>query len=184
LTAIIGVVHNDKVYMGGDTCSNVGWEQYTLKSEKVFKLPKANMLVGIAGTFRDVQIIRYHCDIELPDEDAEATLVKVFIPSLISAFKTHGSNNSGSGESSQFNSEILVGFRGRLFLIDCGYAVVECIEGFRTIGNGGSVALGAIAVAQEVAGAYPNVEDRIRMALKIAEQFTSGVRAPFIVESI
>lgn len=184
LTAIIGLVHKDKVYMGCDSCANSGWEQHTLVSAKIFKLPKANLLAGVSGTFRDLQIVRYYADMELPDGDEpEAVLVKHFVPALRETFKTHGSNVGVEANPSHFDAEILIGFKGRLFLIDPGYAVVECRD-YRTIGNGGLVALGAIAAIETLSLSNTKPEMRIRRALAIAEQFVTGVRAPFIVECL
>jgi ATP-dependent protease HslVU (ClpYQ) peptidase subunit len=171
--------------MGCDSCSNVGWEQYTLPSAKVYRLPLAKMLVGVAGTWRDSQIIRYHADMEMPEGDSEELLVKHFVPALRETFKIHGSNVGSDGQFKPFDSELLIGFRGGLYLIDAGYGVVPCGENYRAIGNGGVCALGAIAAIETLCDAdTTQPETRIRQALMIAEQFTTGVRSPFLVERL
>jgi ATP-dependent protease HslVU (ClpYQ) peptidase subunit len=185
MTAILGLIDGENIYMGCDSCSNVGWEQYTLPSAKVYRLPLAKMLVGVAGTWRDSQIIRYHADMEMPEGDGEEVLVKYFVPALRETFKTHGSNVGGDGQAKPFDSELLIGFRGCLYFIDAGYGVIPCGESYRTIGNGGVISLGAIAAIELLSNTDTVApETRIRQALAIAEQFTSGVRSPFLVERL
>jgi ATP-dependent protease HslVU (ClpYQ) peptidase subunit len=73
----------------------------------------------------------------------------------------------------------LVGYRGRLFEIQSDYQVAETTYGFAATGCGEDYLLGAMhALAAE------KPEQRILRALAAAEEFSAGVRGPFIVKSI
>jgi ATP-dependent protease HslVU (ClpYQ) peptidase subunit len=72
----------------------------------------------------------------------------------------------------------LVGYAGRLFKIEGDYQVAETSDGYFACGCGESYALGALYATKKL-----KPRDRIRIALQAAESHSSGVRAPFHIES-
>lgn len=181
MTVIIGLVDRDSVYIGGDSGSSTGWDMSALASPKVFRLPKAKMLVGGAGTFRYLQIVRYHADMELSEGDAEQVLVSEFIPALRETAKTHGWAQVENAQETSGDSGLLVGFRGRLFNIDSCYGVAPYIRGFDCIGSGGSVALGAMAALR---GQAQTAEECILRALEITSEYVMGICPPFVIQKL
>jgi hypothetical protein len=66
-----------------------------------------------------------------------------------------------------------------LFNIDVDFQVGEALDGFEAVGCGGDIAKGALFATLS----YPPRE-RILLALQASERFNSGVRGPFVVESL
>ncbi len=71
----------------------------------------------------------------------------------------------------------MVGVRGRLFVVESDYQVVEPTAPFAAIGSGAAYALGSMATSRGRPVA------RITQALKVAERFSGAVRGPFTVLS-
>jgi ATP-dependent protease HslVU (ClpYQ) peptidase subunit len=69
----------------------------------------------------------------------------------------------------------MVGVRGRLFIVESDYQVVEPAPPFAAVGGGAPYALGSLATSTGSPAA------RIKKALEVSERFCIGVRGPFRV---
>ena len=86
--------------------------------------------------------------------------------------------DSQHAEMAAASSQILVAFRGRLFVVQCDFQVCERSERYDAIGCGADYALGSLF---ETDGRKMNPRSRLKRALQCAEKFSAGVRGPFTI---
>lgn len=172
MTVIVGLVHKNTVYMGGDSAFVGGWYSLAVRpNEKVFD--REGVLFGVAGSARAINLLRYHMQVPSgPSEDLPGYMATVFVDAMRDCFKTGGYAKK-ENEVEDITSSILVGINGRLFEFDSDYQVQEVI-GYSAIGSGGQVALGALYATEKRNPYY-----RVQTALEAAEKFNAGVRGPF-----
>lgn len=177
MTCIIGMVCGDDVYMGADSAGVSGWDIVTRKDPKVFF--NGEFLIGYTSSFRMGQILRYSFCPPKPREgvDSYKYMCTEFIDTLISTFKDKGfaqiNNNEVTGGT------FLVGYRGSLFEIDSDFQVGEVLKNYTSVGCGYAYALGSL-YSSENSGR--SSEDCITIALSAAQEFSAGVRAPFLIK--
>lgn len=185
MTCIVGLEHEGRVYIGGDSAGVAGWSLTVRADSKVFLRDVPHIgpaAFGFTSSFRMGQIIRYAFEPPSPKADAEpadidAYLVAEFIPALRKAFAEHGYEKADNGRTS--GGTFLMGIAGRLYRVDSDYQVGRAVAPYDAIGCGDNVALGALYMA---VGEGPP-RDAALVALKAAEAHNAGVRDPFHVVS-
>lgn len=177
MTCIVGVAHEGKVYIGGDSAGSDGWSMRDRADSKVFV--NGPFVFGFTTSFRMGQLLRYSFSPPKrhPDDDVMAYMVTQFIDALRTCLKSGGF--AAKNDEVERGGTFLVGHAGRLFQIEGDYQVGESREGHDACGCGEQYAIGSLHATQ---GQSP--EDRIGKALRAAETYSSGVRAPFHVLSI
>lgn len=70
----------------------------------------------------------------------------------------------------------LVGYKNRLFKINCDFDVAETLNGFDVCGSGESFALGVMSVLDKT---NLTTNEKVLKSLEISEHFSSSVRGPF-----
>lgn len=177
MTCIAGVVHDGKVYIGGDSAGVGGYSLSVRADEKVFV--NGSFLFGFTSSFRMGQVLQYAFKPpkRYSDKSIMEFMVTDFIDAIREAFKGAGVAKKDSEVETCGN--FLVGYEGRLFNIMDDYQVGEAACGYDAIGCGMDIALGALHVSGDV---EPN--SRIRGALAAAEQHSAGVRGPFKILNI
>ena len=177
MTCIVGMVHNKTVYMGADSAGVAGFDIRTRKDPKVFI--SGEFIIGYTSSFRMGQILRYSFSPPNPREGVEPYkyMCTEFIDTLISTMKEKGfatvNNNEVRG------GIFLVGYRGSLFEVESDFQVGEVYKNYASVGCGEAYALGAL-YSIEKSDTMP--EERIKIALSAAQEFSAGVREPFLVE--
>ena len=61
MTCIVGIIDNNKVYMGSDSlCSNNTGECYEAKTPKIYKKSseKYNIIIGCTGSFKLMNLVK------------------------------------------------------------------------------------------------------------------------------
>jgi ATP-dependent protease HslVU (ClpYQ) peptidase subunit len=174
MTCIVGLIAEDGIYMGADSCVSNSYIQRTLKSPKIFK--KGDMLIGCSGYLRMMQLVQY--SLEIPKHrDAEQSLyeymITTFIDALRKCFKTAGYSEINNNQEFT-DSVLLIGYKGSLFKIETNYQIMEYTDSFAAIGSGSEVALGALMATEN-----EQPQQRIEKALLAAEKFSRGVKGPF-----
>jgi ATP-dependent protease HslVU (ClpYQ) peptidase subunit len=177
VTAIVGVVDGARVMIGGDSAlTDMGThELIACVNQKVFKL--GDMVIGVSGSARVADSLRYRLDVPRHPRrmDAGRFMRTVFLDSVRDVLRKEGTLMQQHGIEG-CDAHVLIGYRGRLFIIEGDLHVHEAIDDYAAIGSGGAVASGALSVTQ---GIPPR--KRIIAALAAAERFTASVRRPFIV---
>ena len=173
MTFIVGLVENGFVHIGGDSAGVKGFLKFERKDEKVFK--NGEFIFGFTASFRMGQILRHSFSPPKPSEgqDTMNFMVNDFIDSVRSLFKSKGYARQFDNE--EFGGMFLVGFRGRLFMIDVDYQVSESSDEYFAIGCGEEMALGSLFSTK---GKKP--EERLITALEAAQKHSAGVMGPFV----
>ncbi len=175
MTCIAGVAHKGKVYIGGDSAAVDGYGLTVRRDVKVFR--NGPFVIGFTSSFRMGQVLAHAFKpppVPKKRADLERYMVVDFVDALRAALKEKGwaTVQNGREEGGCF----LVGVAGRLFRIDNDFQVGEARDGVDAVGCGFAVAQGALHVTRHL-----KPEARVRAALKAAERWNGGVRAPFVV---
>lgn len=174
MTCIVGLVHKNRVYMGCDSAGTSGWDLTIRSDTKLFR--NGPFLVGFTHSFRMGQLLRH--SFQPPDreesQDPEQFMVTTFIDAVRTCLKAGGyASKQNDVESGGF---FMVGYQGRLFVIEADYQVGVPVCGFAALGSGANVALGSLYTTSHY-NEHP--ETRIRLALETAEALNGAVRGPF-----
>lgn len=185
MTCIIGYVdEKETVWMYSDSLgySEEG-SQSTRTNPKLFFLNN-QFLVGFAGSFRAGQVMQYMFTPPkfLQSMDEMEYMVTLFLPALKKVLEKEGAMKSEDGEA--FNlSMFLIGFRGRLFQIESDFQCGEDSYPYAAIGAGDGVARGALFGLLHGSGCRDPQELLVR-AMLAAQEFTVGVRGPYVLEKL
>lgn len=172
MTAIVGLVHDGRVYIGGDSAGVAGWSMTVRADAKVFR--NGPYVMGFTTSFRMGQLLRYALDAPPPTGDLDRFMATTFVDAIRKCLKDGGWAKKDAEQEA--GGKFLVGIGGRLFCVETDYQVGEPATGYAAVGCGDEIALGAL-YATALAGLPP--KKRIEIALQAAEQFSAGVRAPF-----
>jgi len=176
MTCIVGLIDNGMVYIGGDSAGVSGSDLIVRNDKKVFKV--GNFIFGFTSSFRMGQLLQYSFSPPkyYPDKPLMKYMVVDFIDSIRECFKKGGyASKSNEVESA---GTFIVGYNGALFCIDSDYQVAMSVDKYYSCGCGSQIANGSMYSTSSM-----NPEDRILIALKAAENHSSGVRGPFTVVS-
>lgn len=176
MTAIVGLEHRGKVYVGGDSAQTVNGILNIKVGGKVFR--SGEFVIGCAGKARLNDLVRYGFKPPPIKGDLDAYMASKFAAALRKAIEAAGALEDNEGGWQESPGRLLVGARGRLYEIDSCFAACREAVGYNAIGSGCEVALGAMYTTE---GVKP--EERIRAALMAAERWTTDVRGPFTVLS-
>jgi len=177
MTCIVGLVQDNRVYIGGDSAGVAGYGLTVRADEKVFV--NGDFIMGFTSSFRMGQLLRYSLKPPKyhPDIDLTEYMVTDFINAVRECLKTGGYAKKDKEEETA--GTFLVGFRGKLFKIDSDYQVGIPMQMFDACGCGEKIALGAM-----FANSSLSPIERVTQSLEVAEQFSAGVRRPFIVKEL
>lgn len=176
MTCIVGVEHNGRVYMGGDSSAVSGWDIVPTAEKKVFKCE--DMLIGYTSSFRMGQLLKY--ELKIPEHSnisGVGYLVRDFIPAVRECLKEGGytkiENNREEG------GLFLMGMGGRLYEIADDFQVLRNMRGMAAVGCGAPYAIGALDVMMRSRRFDPG--KAIIKALEIAGTYSAGVCGPYYV---
>lgn len=176
MTCIVGIAHEGRVWMGGDSAGVDGMALEVRADKKVFR--NGPFVIGFTSSFRMGNLLQYALTPPRRHtaDDVYKFLVTDFVDAVRSCLKAGGYATAKDG--GEVGGAFLVGYEGRLFSVQEDYQVAETSTGFDACGSGGQIARGSLF---STIGQPP--EDRIKIALAAAEQYNAGVRSPFVVIS-
>lgn len=176
MTCIVAMVRNGHVYMGADSA---GVADYTIRHRKDSKLfINGELLFGFTSSFRFGQILQYH--FSQPKHHTEVSvdryMVTCLIPAVREELKNHGYTKVES--NTEKGGQCLIGYRGRLFLMDPDFQIGETYDGFDAVGCGHDLAMGSLNSTLEIRPkAHPTFH--LELALRAASKYSAGVAGPF-----
>lgn len=186
MTAIAGLVHQGRVYIGGDSAASGGTTLMIRKDPKVFThqqdhyyLPDQpdRWVFGYTTSYRMGQILQHAFTppVIRDYENLHGFMCTTFVDAMRDTFKDAGwaRVDSGVEETGQF----LVGVAGRLFVIDEDYQVGETATGYAAVGCGDDLVLGSLHTTQHM---DMTPRDRLDAALSAASYHSTGVEPPFV----
>jgi len=176
MTCIVGLIEGDSVYIGGDSAGVSGSDLRQRKDTKVFR--NGDFLIGFTTSFRMGQLLRFKFSPPkyFTEKDVYEYMITDFIESVMECFKN--ARYAKIENSVEYGGNFLVAFKNRLFSIEGDYQVGENVVPFNACGCGADYAIGSLYTSTG------KPKERILKALKTAQEFSAGVREPFIVEEI
>ena len=100
----------------------------------------------------------------------------LFIDAIRKCLKDGG--YATTDNNAEVGGTFLVAFEGRLFVVYSDYQVAENVSGYDAVGCGSDIAMGSLHTSHNHTTLYP--KQRLEAALQAAEEFSAGVRGPFI----
>ncbi len=182
MTVIAACIDQDaSIWMGCDTISLHRGNNVKRSAEsKIFRL--GEMLVGASGTVHAGQIVEHHLgDLSIPDEENLIPwLVREFIVPLRVAMKEYGGECKNRDGDNEMDGRLLIGLRGRLFEVDCGYGIYPHASCFAAIGCADQEALAGMFIATKL---KPEMHARgiVMCGLEAAAEYDINIRPPFEV---
>lgn len=182
MTCIVGLINNDRVWMGVDSCGSNLWQRFERSDMKLFNCPGVkNSLVSYTSSFRMGQILMYAEGLfdelaVLKDEVDHRYMVTKFIPKVQKAFKEGGFGKEENGQRT--GGCFLVAYKNKLFSVESDYQVGVNSIGYAADGCGMDFALGSL---HTTAATKMHPRERVLAALRAAAMFSTGVGGPFHV---
>lgn len=185
MTCIVGLKHNKKIYIGGDSLgSDSSFSKTVRLDKKVFTV--GEMSFGFTTSFRMGQILEYVLDApERPEGISDMKyLVAHWVPAVIECFGEHGYKGTRDTEDhadEAVGGNFLLGYRGVLYEVDNDFQIGIPADQYSAVGCGSDLALGALYAAKKAGVKAP--EELIITALEAAEKHSGGVQRPFNIVS-
>lgn len=163
-------------FMLADSCASDAINHSVVRNPKVFNpVGRRDVLIGCAGTFRLPNLLKYIPGIfpgenELATEDIDMSyLVNEFSPVIRALTNDFEDDDLW---------EMLIAVNGKIYRMQMDMSIIEPADDCEAIGCGGSVALGAFKVLNELEPNMP-IEDRMKHALRVACDTVQGCQPPF-----
>lgn len=179
MTCIVGLVHEGKVYIGGDRSAVDGWNRMVSNEPKLFRI--GEILIGMSGSHLVSQILKHEFKpsrAQYMDETDLHYLVTVFgkeVRQLVSALI----NKRDDDGEAIFSGGALIGYRGKLYRMSSNCQVDWFERRYDAVGSGAAFALGSIATNSS------NTPTNILFdALRVASLLCVDVCAPYDVKSL
>lgn len=177
MTCVAGIVDTDKIVMAADSLVVSGDFSIHWQGEKIFRC--GPMTIGVAGSWRIAQLLRYQFQPPTARSGIDTYLVKEFADAV---FELCVKYEEDLVDDDNAETNLLIAFRSNLHVMGADYTVSGPYS-FEAIGTGGPLAKGALAAQYEL-GIKNTTEERLRIALGIAEDYCPSVRSPFQVVTI
>lgn len=183
MTCIVAVKGKKYITIGADSAGISGCDLTIRKDVKVFK--RYGMIFGFTSSFRMGQILRFGVKLPKledvkPQPDLYEFMCTTFIDQVRCDFRDRGF--SSIANNTELGGQFIVGYKGRIFLIDSDFQVGESIDDYAAIGCGANAALGYLYATEN--NTKISTDDRAIKALECAEHFSNGVRGPYNLEHL
>lgn len=185
MTAVVGIIAGKKVWMGGDaaaTCSST-LSQTLVRDPKVFI--SGEMLYGFSGSFRMGQLLRFNFNApEHPDDMDDTTyLHTIWVDSLRECLKEGGFTKIEDSIETAPECSLLIGYRGKLYIMESDFNILEPAHPYAAIGSSGDFSLGALSALFR-SGKRLSPRKKIEITLLAASDLSASCRPPFTIKSI
>jgi hypothetical protein len=163
VTCIVGLVHDNTIYMGGDRSASDDSSIVSMIKPKV--CIRDEWIYGYAGTIGIGQLINY-IDLPSPEGDIEKLIRLDICESLKTMIDSHARDTENE------DTGFLIGAKGRLFEFNVGdWGVLEVDQS--SIGSGNQIAFGSLYTSID-----NNPIDRIGMAVGAAITYSPSCQGP------
>ena len=179
MTCIVALIHENKVFMGGDAAASDDKSGLIFQrtDPKVFKVGQYG--IGFVDSFRMGQILQYNwTPPKYTPTKTNSGLDKFmrtkFVESVKDAFRANGYGSQVSGQEDE-GGIFLIGVEGRIFTMDEDFHIAENIVNYMAEGSGAFLALGALYATKN----QKNPKIRMKLALEAASTFNMAVSPPY-----
>lgn len=177
MTIIVGIVDNNKVYMGCDSAISGENSINFLSESKIISKgvneTSDNLLIGVAGTLRGLQLLKYQWN--PPTHNGDTPDEKYIYVNVLNSIKdlfTEHNHGAYVDEQSMCEDNYMIGYKGRLYMIDFNYQVIQVDTPYCCIGSGDKYAYGALEIIR-----YADIDakKRITGAIEVVSKFCPTV---------
>lgn len=181
MTCIVGIEHEGKVWMGGDTAGVS--DDFTIEARRDVKVfTNGEFIMCFTSSFRMGQLLRYAFDpperSQKTEDDMEYLVVDV-MDAIRELFKEKG--YMGKDEDRESGGTWLMGYRGHLYTIYDDFQVASVTDGYTACGCGVDLAKGSLHTTSNL---KMSPETRVKLALDAASWHSAGVRPPYTILSL
>ena len=182
MTIIVGIVDDNKVYMGCDSAiSGENSINYLSESKIISKGVNGtsdSLLIGVAGTLRGLQLLKYQWN--PPKHNGGTPDEKYIYVNVLNSIKdlfTEHSHGAYVDEQSMCEDNYMIGYKGELYMIDFNYQVIQVTTPYCCIGSGEKYAYGALKAMYNHEAPYDEVDikNMIKEVIKISSDFCPTV---------
>lgn len=177
MTCIVGLIHRDVIYMGGDSAATSNWDLKIRQDPKVFI--KKEFILGFTTSFRMGQLLmssRFNPPEQKNKQSDLDYMITDFVDHIREIFQSSGFLKKK--ENADVGGKFLVGYRKNLYTIHQDFQVAWARAAYEACGGGQQAALGALYATE---GMRMAPKRRVELALKAAEELTASVRGPFLI---
>jgi ATP-dependent protease HslVU (ClpYQ) peptidase subunit len=183
VTCVVALVDRGKIYMGADSAgSTASGHIRTRIDKKVFMV--GDLMFGICGSFRLRDILQYHTAFAKYNAKLYTPLEYVnheIVSKVRDTFKSNGFTRIENNEE-EFDGSFIVGFKKKIFEVECDFQAAEVAEPYLAIGSGGDRAHASFSTTSHIKGITPI--ERVQLALQVAADGNAFVRPPFYISTL
>jgi ATP-dependent protease HslVU (ClpYQ) peptidase subunit len=163
--------------MGCDSAISSETETQVLSNSKIIK--KGEMLIGVTGSMRGLQLLEYSWIFpEQPKEMSDTEYIYSYITTSIKeVFFEHQYCVTLNAQENQ-EDQFLIGYKGKLYLLDTNYQIFELDSKYVSIGSGSSFSYGSLKTQEDIGLLGKDSEMNITRAINTAIEFSIGVKGP------
>lgn len=172
MTCVVALIDAGRAYFAADSVITTGDSCDRLVAPKVWKNP-AGWVAGWAGHAEPGLVLAHALELPpppVPDAELDRWAALDVVSAVAVATRDHWPEN----EDDPTSLDVLIGVRGRLYLIDDRATAIRVPRRYAAIGSGSDVALGSLG---ETEG--KPVRERLVRALTAAARHTVNVRKPW-----
>lgn len=186
MTCIVGYLdkHTETVYIIGDSAAVANYEITARRDLKVFK--NGPFVMGFTSSFRMGQLLmssKFKPKRQIFGQTDYDYMITTFIDTVRDLFKNNGFGTGADENGGSF----LVGYRGKLYTIECDFQVGENIDCYDAVGCGESFAKGAMEVLLIEDNKFNNdtqIRQTLHHVMSAVVHHSAGVSAPFNIVSM
>lgn len=182
MSVAVGLKTRDAVYIGADSMESDGFVRIISKIPKIFRLGK--IIIAGTGSSRVLQLISSLTIEQVRNgQDERLYLNNTLVPEIMRILSEAGSMTRGDQEH-LMDAYFLIGIRGRLFILDCDFHLIEPADNIAAIGSGEQVSYGALeafALSKEIYDSDPEEATQIlNDVMGIVARRTPFIGGPFV----
>jgi ATP-dependent protease HslVU (ClpYQ) peptidase subunit len=169
MTCIVGIKTDEGVYIGGDRLASTGLTGRDYKMKKVFEKDE-KFIYGCCGSIRMSQLIQHTFKEpkRYEDEKFDEYLYKRYTDELSDMLKNNRYLHEKDGVASFVESNYILGYDGRLFIVHMDLSVLEPADDFITTGSGGWHSEAVLLFLKDEKKMTP--KEKIKKSIEIASQ--------------
>lgn len=187
MTCIAGYRQDGQVWIGGDAMASNSEDYRLVKAPKVFRKKRNDieMIIGYAGCFRKGQIIQYALELSDMHKQGKMSNMKYISTVFADAVYEVWDENSqrvcfDENGNDDATTDLLIGFKGELFILEDDYSVYQHDTNYESIGIGRTPALACFSALEDIMQLIEPA-DKVERALEVSSQFSKDVRPPFTI---
>lgn len=182
MSVVASLIQNGRVHMAADSAMSDDSMIHVAREPKIFAWK--NYLFGVTGSIRVLNIV--HALFEPPGNtrgDDYFYVVSDLTGALRKLFDREGVELEGdaSADSSKHDFSMLIGYKGRVFVVDDSFQVTEPVSYYFAIGGGADYAMGALEVLSPFR--WP-AETKLKRAIDSACAWSTACRGPVVFETL